>query len=328
MSIVPPPAADATPPDLSVVIVSYNTREMTLECLDTLAEALTRLDAEVFVVDNASTDGSVDAVRAAYPDAVVIANDDNAGFGAANNQAFARAAGRYLLLLNSDAFPEPGALEALVAFAERHPDAGVVGPRTLCPDGSLQQSCFHYPSPWLAWRENLWLHRLMRRHPRFGDMGAWPHDEVREVDFVIGACMLVRRDAYDAVGGFDERFFMYAEESDWQKRIGAAGFGVWFTPDAVVTHIGGASGAKDKARINNHFFDSLDAYTLKHHGRFGLVNLRAAMAIGCAIRAAGWCGAGLLARASDRRETAAAKLRLMRWLVWRQLTHWPRSAPA
>ncbi len=295
---------------ISVIIISYNTRRMTLDCLRTLDVALEGLESEILVVDNASTDDSVRAVREAFPRARLLANEKNSGFGAANNQAMAVARGDYFLLLNSDAFPEPGAIRAMLDFLRANPKTGVVGPRTHNADGSLQLSCFRLPSPRYVWLENMWLSDGYRR---------WPHDAVRRVDFVIGACMLVRREVYEKVGGFDERFFMYSEEADWQRRIHDAGWEIAFTPGARITHLGGASGATNRALINRHFFDSLDAYVRKHHGLSGLISMRAAMAAGCLLRAILWT---LTAFPPRRRETALAKVRLHSWLFVRQTTHW------
>src|SRR5687768_14946249 len=134
-------------PTVSVIIVSYNTREMTLECLRTLYGGLGDPAAEVWVVDNASTDGSAEAIRAGFPQVRLVANARNVGFGAANNQAMCQARGEFFLLLNSDAFPRPGAVAALADFLRRHQDVAVVGPRLLNADGSLQRSCFRFPSP-------------------------------------------------------------------------------------------------------------------------------------------------------------------------------------
>jgi GT2 family glycosyltransferase len=152
------------------------------------------------------------------------------------------------------------------------------------------------------------------------DYHHWPHDTERAVDFVIGACMLVRREAYEQVGGFDDAFFMYSEEIDWQRRMHAAGWQVLFTPGARLTHLGGASGATQQARIKRHFFDSLDYYEWKHHGIGGLVAVRLAMLVGCALRAVGWTAA--MAVPWRGRGRAASKVRMHLWLCWRQLTHW------
>ena len=306
--------------EVSVVIVSYNTAALTVRCLTHLHEDLAGRPAEVFVVDNGSTDGSVAAVRAGFPGVGVIESGRNAGFGAANNSAMARARGEFLLLLNSDAFVEPGCVAALVDCLRRRPAAGVVGPRLLNADGSLQRSCFRFVSPGRAWLENLWLSRLGGPASRIGDYSRWPHDVEADVDWVVGACMLVRRAAYEQVGGFDERFFMYAEETDWQRRIRSAGWGVAFCPAARVTHLGGASGEADRPARDGRFFESLDRYVAKHHGRAGVVGVRVAMVVGCSLRAAlwgaVWCGGG------RRRARAWGKVRLNAWLVGRQLFHW------
>ncbi len=312
---------DAGPatPTVSVVVVSYNTRLMTLDCLRALYADLGGTAAEVFLVDNGSADGSPAAVAAAFPAATVIDMGRNAGFGAANNAAFGRAAGTFLLLLNSDAFLHAGAVGAMLACMGRHPRAAAVGPRLVNGDGSLQPSCFRFPTPGQAWRENLFLTRLVRPASPLGDYQRWPHDAEREVDWAVGACLLVRRSAYERVGGFDERFFLYAEETDWQRRMRDAGGTVVFTPAAVVTHRGGASGGGD---VNGHFFDGLDRYGRKHHGPAGVVAVRAAMVVGCFARLWLWAGVWLggISRAG-RRARAAGKVKLMAWLCVRQLTH-------
>ena len=308
---------------LSVIIVSYNTRAMTLDCLQTLYAGLGSLSAEVFVVDNASTDGSPAAIRAAYPQVRLIENTDNTGFGRANNQAMAEAHGEFFLLLNSDAFPKLEAIPALVAYLQNNPKAAAVGPRLLNADGTLQLSCFRFPSPLGVWLENLWISALLPNHPTLGYYRRWAHDKERIVDFVIGACLLVRRTAYEQVGGFDDSFFMYQEETDWQRRMHDRGWQIGFTPSAVVTHLGGASGASEKARINDHFFDSMDHYLQKHYGLLGLLSLRLAMFIGCFLRMLLWTG--VVAAVPSRRAVARSKVRLMSWLCIRSATHW-RSA--
>ncbi len=301
------------PPRLSAIIVSYNTREMTLECLHVLQAELRELTAEILVVDNASVDGSADVIREMFPGIRLIVNTRNAGFGAANNLALAQARGHYLLLLNTDAFPRPGAVAALTDFLERHPGVGVVGPRLLYKNGSLQQSCFSFPTPAAAWAENLGLTRLLRRH----DYRRWDHAAEREVDFAIGACLLLRRTVYEQVGGFDKRFFMYQEEADWQKRIHDAGWQIAFTPAAEVVHLGGVSGQAEPARIKGHFFESLDKYVLKHHGVSGFLLVRAAMLVGCGGRAVGWAAVALAK--PDRRRAASSRAWHHLRLVVRQL---------
>ncbi len=310
------------PPVVSVVIVSYNTRAMTLDCLAALYADLGGTPAEVFVVDNDSADGSPAAVRATFPAAAVIDMGRNAGFGAANNVAMARARGEFLLLLNSDAFVKPGAVAAMVECLRRRPRAAAVGPRLLNGDGSLQRSCWRFPSPGRAWLESLWIAGLFGPDRAAGDYRRWPHDAERPVDWVIGACLTVRRAAFEQVGGFDEQFFMYAEETDWQRRMRQAGWEVVLSPDAVVTHLGGASGATDKVGTRRLFFQSQDRYLRKHHGTGGLVAARAASAVGSALRLVAWAG-WLFARPRHRRRTWG-KMQLAGWLLARQATDWSR----
>lgn len=310
-------------PDITAVIVSYNTRDMTLECLRTLARVAQPLSLETWVVDNASSDGSVEAIEQAnLPDVQVIANLKNVGFGAANNQAMWRARGEFILLLNSDAFPDAGALQTLVEHLRGHPEVAAVGPRLRYADGTPQVSCYCFPTPLRAWIENLGLARFLARHPRWEDLAKWDHRTTREVDFVIGACLLARRRAWEEVGGFDEGFFLYSEETDWQRRMHNAGWRIAFTPDAGAVHVAGGSGAKDKVRINRHFFASLDYYVRKHHGLAGLVSFRLAMTVGSFVRALWWSCRSLFA---GQRARAFAKARLHWWLVFRQAT-WPAPA--
>lgn len=311
------PASDLV---VSAVIVSFNTRPLTTRCLRTLLPEITPFSSEVIVVDNGSADGSVAAVREEFPTVRVIESGQNIGFGPANNLALREAQGKYLLLLNSDAFPQPGAIGKLVNYLEEHPDVGVVGPRLLNTDGSMQLSCFRFPTPRQAWCENLWVSSMFPEHLVLGNYRRWPHDSEREVDWIVGACMLMRREVFEQVGGFDESFFLYAEETDWQRRMRDGGWEIAFTPAAVVTHLGGASGASEKARINRHFFDGLDRYERKHHGMAGLISLRCAMTIGCGLRAVLWAITWLLR--PQRRAVASSKARLHSWLVLRQATHW------
>lgn len=310
---------DDTRPVVSIILVNYNTREMTLRCLRALFDDVRDLTAEVWVVDNASTDGSVAAIRDAFPAVKLIENSTNRGFGAANNQVMRQAFGQNFLLLNTDAFLQPGALPAMLSYFHAHPHVGVAGPKLVNADGSLQHSCFRFPTPARAVFENSWMSALLPNHPVIGDYRRWNHDTEREVDWIVGACMLVRREVFEKTGGFDEMFFMYAEEADWQKRIRDAGWSIGFTPAAVVTHLGGASGTAEKTRINRHFFESLDYYQRKHHGTGGLIAFRAAMVCGCGMRAFLWMGAWALPR---KRAVAVAKIRMHLWLVRRQATHW------
>ena len=224
--------------DVSAIVVTHNAAEWVQRSLGSLEGT----GAEVIVVDNASTDGTPGLVREKFPEARVI-EQENKGFGAGNNAGMRAASGRYYLLLNPDAWLTEGALEKLVAFADKHPEAAVVGPRLLNPDGSLQRSVRGYPSPWRIATEYFFLRKLGPRthalNAFFGEQ--FDHESTREAEYLFGACMLVRREAVDAVGGFDEDFFLMSEEVDWCYRFREAGWKVLFYPGAEVFHVVGAS---------------------------------------------------------------------------------------
>ena len=223
-------------PDVSVVVVTWNAREHVERCLDSVR------GRDVVVVDNGSTDGTVELVRERFPEARVL-EQENVGMGGGNNAGMRIAEGRYFFLLNSDAWVEADALDRLIAFADEHPNAAVVGPKLQNPDGSLQRSVRGEPTLWRLSTEYFFIRKLAPHTNLLNPLyvGGFAHDAAREVDWLSGAALLVRRDAADAVGLFDEDFFMFSEEVDWQTRFRRAGWTIWFCPDAVVTHIGGAS---------------------------------------------------------------------------------------
>jgi N-acetylglucosaminyl-diphospho-decaprenol L-rhamnosyltransferase len=225
-------------PDVSAIVVTHNAVGWIERCL----QSLQGTGAEVIVVDNASTDGTLGLVRKKFPDVRVL-EEENRGFGAGNNAGMRATSGRYFLLLNPDAWLTEGALEKLVAFADEHPEAAIVGPRLLNPDGSLQRSVRGYPSPWRIATEYFFLRKLGPRthalNAFFGEQ--FDHESVREAEYLFGACMLVRSEAVDSVGGFDEDFFLMSEEVDWCYRFRQAGWKVLFYPGAEVFHVVGAS---------------------------------------------------------------------------------------
>ena len=222
--------------DVSVVVVTFNSAQWIERCLESIR------GHETIVVDHGSDDGTLELVRERFPEARVI-EQENRGMGGGNNAGMRLASGRYFLLLNSDAWVLGDGTERLAAFADGHPEAAVVGPRLLNPDGSLQPSARAFPTLWRLATEYLFLRKLAPRSRllnRFYE-GGFDHDEPREVDWLFGACLLVRRDAADQVGLFDEEFFMFSEETDWCYRFRQAGWSVWFYPGAEVVHVGGAS---------------------------------------------------------------------------------------
>jgi N-acetylglucosaminyl-diphospho-decaprenol L-rhamnosyltransferase len=227
--------------DVSVVVVTWNALPWVERCLESVR------GREVVVVDNGSTDGTVAFVHERFPDVRVI-EQENKGMGGGNNAGMRAADGRYFFLLNSDAWvvndPLVGdALDKLVAFADEHPEAAVVGPKLLNTDGTLQRSVRGEPTLWRLATEYLFIRKLAPRSKLLNPLyrGDFDHDRVAEVDWLFGPALLVRREAVDAVGLFDEDFFMFSEEVDWMTRFRRAGWSVMFFPDAEVVHIGGAS---------------------------------------------------------------------------------------
>jgi N-acetylglucosaminyl-diphospho-decaprenol L-rhamnosyltransferase len=218
----------------------------------------------VIVVDNGSTDGTLDVVRERFPEARVL-EQENLGFGAGNNAGMRAASGRYFLLLNPDAWLTEGALDQLVAFAEEHPEAGVVGPRLLNPDGSLQRSVRGYPTPWRLATEYFFLRKLAPHSKALNALfgAGFDHKSMREADYLFGACLLVRREAVDSIGGFDEEFFLMSEEVDWLYRFRQAGWKVLFYPGAEAFHVVGASldPARFQAIVRGHL-----QFLRKHRG--------------------------------------------------------------
>ncbi len=233
--------------DLSILVVNWNTNDLLAGCLKSLASKtwqvatchLPPVTSEYIVVDNASTDGSAAMVRERFPAVQLIENQQNVGFARANNQAICHSRGRYVLLLNSDTVVHGGALAAMVAFMETHPEAGGCGPRLLNGDGSLQPSVHPMLTPWrefwrLSFLDRLWPLASYRQE-------TWDTTIARPVEVIKGACLLLRRAALDQVGLLDDRYFMYTEEVDLCYRLARAGWQLWYLPQAEVTHFGEAS---------------------------------------------------------------------------------------
>ncbi|MDP9232422.1 MAG: glycosyltransferase family 2 protein [Actinomycetota bacterium] len=222
--------------DVSVVVVTYNALPWVERALES-----TR-GHETVVVDHGSTDGTLELVRERFPEARVI-EQENKGLGGGSNAGMRIASGDYFLLLNSDAWALDDAVERLAAFADEHPEAAVVGPRLLNPDGSLQRSLRGFPTVWRLVTEYFFLRKLAPRSRALNAFygAGFDHEEVREAEFLMGSVLLVRREAADTVGLFDEDFFMFSEETDWLYRFRQAGWKVLFTPDAEFVHVGGAT---------------------------------------------------------------------------------------
>jgi GT2 family glycosyltransferase len=240
-----------TGPVVSILVVSYNTRAMTLACLQSVI-AETTVPHELVVVDNASPDGSAAAIAEALPGVRLIASPENLGFAKGNNVAAGDARGRYILLLNPDTVVLDGAIDRLVAFAERTPEARIWGGRTLFADGSLNpSSCSGEQTLWSIFCRTTGLALAFRSSELFNpeDYGGWDRAREREVGYVSGCFFLIRRDLWDRLGGFDPTFLMYGEEADLCRRARALGARPRVTPEATIVHYEGASSSRrsDKA---------------------------------------------------------------------------------
>ncbi|MGD2105463.1 MAG: glycosyltransferase family 2 protein [Anaerolineae bacterium] len=282
--------------DLSIVIVSWNVRSHLCRCLESILGAErrqnsnARLEIQVIVVDNGSEDGSAMMVREGFPDVQLVANHDNRGFPAANNQGMALADGRYILFLNPDTEVVGDALSELVTFADEHGDVGMLGPQLVNPDGTVQSSRRRFPTLATAFLESTWLQpavvdapsrglasiltkplqRVLRRYY----LSDRRDDIAQDVDWITGAAMMARREAIDDAGLMDEGFFMYSEELDWCRRFREAGWRVVYFPSARIVHHVGKSSEQVVAARHVHFQTSKVRYFRKYHGALAAEVLR------------------------------------------------------
>ena len=261
--------------DLSIIIVSWNVRELLRRCLASIEAGRGALSLEVIVVDGASHDGSAAMVAAEFPWVRLLARGDNVGFPRGNNLGLAMANGRYLLLLNPDTEIVGDALTTLVRYLDSQPQVGLVGPQLLNSDGSVQSSRRRFPTLTTAFFESTWLQPYAPRQllARFyvEDVG---DEETAVVDWVMGACMATRRTVYEQVGGMDEAYFMYSEELDWCRRIKLAGWEIVYLPTAQVVHHSGKSSEQAVTARHVNFQRAKLRYFRKYHGRWASLPLR------------------------------------------------------
>jgi hypothetical protein len=285
--------------EVSVVVVTYNALPWIERCLESVR------GHETIVVDHGSTDGTLELVRERFPEARLV-EQENKGLGGGSNAGMRVASGDYYLLLNSDAWALGDAVEKLTAFAESRPDAAVVGPKLLNPDGSLQRSVRGFPTLWRLATEYFFLRKLA---PRTRALNAFygarfDHDEVREAEFLMGACLLVRREAAATVGLFDEDFFMFSEETDWCYRFRQAGWKVLFYPGAEFVHVGGATTAQNWGLMYREQLRGHLLFLAKHRGRHEAERARRLLLASLRLRSLIFRG--------DRRKTSAEAAR---WLA-------------
>ena len=270
------------PTDVSIIIASHNARLYLERSLEAIGDGY-----ELIVVDTGSTDGSPALVRERFPHVRLVELDENPGYGGALNDGIAVSSGEFLLLMNGDAWPRVHALECLVESAEREERAGIVGPRLLNPDGTLQPSVRGFPTLWRLGTEYLFLRWLAPRSRALNAFygSRFDHRSRREAEFLVGAVLLVRRQLIDEIGGFDERFFMYNEEVDFCYRARAAGWKVVFSPDAEFVHVGGASTLQIRPQMYREQLRSHLRFLAKHQGVGHAERARRLLAVAMRVRA-------------------------------------------
>ena len=295
--------------DVSIVIVNWNTREILHKCLDSVYQQTRNIDFEVIVIDNGSTDGSAEMVQAEFCKVRLIRNLNNAGFAAGCNQGIAVSKGRYVLLLNSDTVILDNAIAKTVGFADSHPKAAVVSCRVLNPDGTMQQTCFMFPSILNLFLACTHLCRFFPSSRFFGReyMTWWKRDDVREVDVVTGCFMLLRQKALKQTGVLDERFFMYGEETDLCYRLKQAGWVTLFTTDAEIIHLDCASTNKMAEKMLLQLRGSVCMFIKKHKSFPEYVLACMLTSVFFALRAPYWFLKGLLINDSRKNSFLMAK---------------------
>ena len=262
---------------ISVILVSYNTALMSVEALDSLFTSQGEFTLEVFLVDNASKDDSIQVIQKAYPNITLIENKENVGFGRANNQVLGFAKGEYVLLLNTDAFVQTETLQKSVQYMQTHPRCGVLGVKLLGRDGELQPSCRYFPTPFNLFASRVGLQRLLPKVKLVDDID-WDSSQTQNCDWVPGCYYLVRKSVIDQVGLFDPLFFLYSEEVDHCYATKKAGWEVTYFADTSVVHIGGESAKSDNAlepknrQVNRLRLESELLYFRKNHGFAGMLN--------------------------------------------------------
>ena len=305
--------------NISVVIVNWNVRELLRRSLTSVygeAAALPSGAVEVVVVDNNSTDGSADMVAAGFPDVRLLVNPENRGFSAAFNQALPHCTGDAILLLNPDAELQPGSMTALSAHLEARPHLGAAGPMLLNADGSVQSSRRRFPTLATAFLESTVLQSYLPRNrhlDRYYCLDT-PEDREQEVDWLVGACLLLRRSALEEVGGLDERFFLYFEEVDWFRRAHTMGWRTAYVPQARVLHHYGQSSAQNLQLRHTRFMESKVRYYAKHYGPLAAWCVRSFLLVSYA-----WqlfeesAKLALRHKVSLRRERIGLLTRILRW---------------
>ena len=301
-----PQGVDSTRTKLSICVVTWNSESVIRSCLQAIYNDEMSGDWELFVVDNGSTDSTVGIVREEFPRAILLEPGENLGFSRANNLALTRAAGEFLLLLNPDTEPRPGALGKLVDFMQQESEVGIVGPRLIRPSGKLELSCGRSPTMIREIGRKLLLHRVFP----FFRFGRWDHETRRSVGWVTGACLMVRRETGTQTGFLDPRIYMCLEDVDWCMRVRKAGWDVVYFPASEVIHIGGSIIRTNFTEMLVVSQQSLFYLFFKHFGKIHVQLLRFFTAIEMGLRMGLW--SVMMASPAHHRE---ARQRLLAYLL-------------
>ncbi len=298
-------------PTVSIVIVSWNTKNLLVQCLESL-EHCQRFPIEIIVVDNASSDDTVEAVRRRFPHVQLVQNEANLGFSKANNIGMGLSSGRYVCLINSDVVVSDGCLEKMLAYMEQRTDIGMLGPKMILSDGTVGQSCMRFPTLWNWFCSALALDSVFKKSKLFSGfmMTDFKSDRTADVEILTGWFWMVRREALNQVGGLDNRFFMYGEDFDWPKRFHQCGWKVVFYHEAEAIHYCGASSSKAPVRFYVEMNKANLQYFRKHHNIMAVAGFWLLMLLRHILRIAGYGLVYFLKR--SHREDAGRK-------VWRSL---------
>jgi N-acetylglucosaminyl-diphospho-decaprenol L-rhamnosyltransferase len=314
-------------PSLAIVIVSYNTRDLLRDCLGSIEPGSTGCALDIWVVDNASTDGSAEMVRAEFPHVHLVANTHNGGYAYANNLALREVMSSefkvlsseeaqnfelkthnskldYVLLLNPDTVVPRGALDRLVSYMEAHPDVGAAGPKLLLADGSLDLACRRsFPTPEIAFYRMTGLAQLFPHSPRFGryNMTFLDPDIETEVDALVGACMLVRGSVVGEVGLLDETYFMYGEDLDWAYRIKQYGWRIMYVPSVTVHHYKRAASSQRPFQSIRHFYGAMRVFHRKYYAATTPALLNVLIEVGITLKEVWGLGSNFLRPPAARR---------------------------
>jgi len=267
--------------DVSIIIISYNTKDILKQCVDSVVKQTKAIQYEIIIVDNASKDGSAEMIKTDFPDIVLIENQENKGFAAANNQGIIKAKGQYILFLNSDTIILGSAIDKMIRFCNENSDVHALGCKLLNQDRTLQPSCYRFPSliPIIGNILHLWIIPAFRKTILLQTLVLSHYDKIHKADYVRGACLLIKRKVIECIGMFDERFFIYTEEADFCYRLKKAGFQLKYFPFAEVVHLGGGSSEPYVEALLFEKHKNPMQYYEKHHGRVAVILYRILMMV-------------------------------------------------